>query len=85
MLNDSGSLDDSERNAFSPVTGEATCIYADPAYPLQLHLQKPFREALLTAPMEQFNKSTSSVRTSVEWIFGDIVNSFKFQDCKKNL
>ena len=43
-------------NAFSPVTGEAMYIYGDPAYPLRLHLQQPFREAPLTAPMEQFNK-----------------------------
>ncbi|XP_068738458.1 uncharacterized protein [Montipora capricornis] len=85
MLKDSGLLDDLERNAFSPVTGEAMCIYGDPAYPLRLHLQQPFREAPLTAPMEQFNKSMSSVRTSVEWIFGDIVASFKFLDFKKNL
>lgn len=56
MLKDSGLLDDLERNAFSPVTGEAMCIYGDPAYPLQLHLQQPFREAPLTTPMEQFNK-----------------------------
>ena len=39
MLKDSGLLDDLERNAFSPVTGEAMCIYGDPAYPLRLHLQ----------------------------------------------
>ena len=85
MLKDSGLLDDLERNAFSPVTGEAMCIYGDPAYPLRLHLQQPFREAPPTAPMEQFNKSMSSVRSSVEWIFGDIVASFKFLDFKKNL
>ena len=85
MLKDSGLLDDLERNAFSPVTGEPMCIYGDPAYPLRLHLQQPFREAPLTAPMEHFNKSMSSVRTSVEWIFGDIVASFKFLDIKKNL
>ena len=85
MLKDSVLLDDLERTAFSPVTGEAMCIYGDPAYPLRLHLQQPFREAPLTAPMEQVNKSMSSVRTSVEWIFGDIVNSFKFLDFKKNL
>ena len=85
MLKDSGLLDDLERNAFSPATGEAMCIYGDPAYPLRLLLQQPFREAPLTAPMEQFNKSMSSVRTSVEWIFGDIVASFKFLGFKKNL
>ena len=27
----------------------------------------------------------SEVRVSVEWIFGDIINYFKFLDYKKNL
>ena len=27
----------------------------------------------------------SKVRTSVEWIFGDVINSFKFLDNKNNL
>ena len=31
------------------------------------------------------NKSMSQVRISVEWIFGDIANYFKFLDFKKNL
>jgi len=35
--------------------------------------------------MEEFNRSMSSVRISVEWIFGDISNYFKFVDFKKNL
>ena len=35
--------------------------------------------------MEAFNKSMSNVRTSVEWLFGDIVEYFKFMDFKKNL
>ena len=35
--------------------------------------------------MEAFNKAMSQVRVSVEWLFGDIVNYFKFLDFKKNL
>ena len=27
----------------------------------------------------------SSVQISVEWVFGDIINYFKFMDFKKNL
>ena len=84
MLKDSGLLEHMERNAISH-TGEAMCLYGDPAYPLRIHLQAPFKEVPLTAPMEQFNKSMSTVRSSVEWIFGDIVSSFKFLDLKKNL
>ena len=35
--------------------------------------------------MEEFNKSMSAVRVLVEWIFGDIINYFKFVDFKNNL
>ena len=35
--------------------------------------------------MQAFNTSMSVVRNSVEWIFGDIVNYFRFLDYKKNL
>ena len=35
--------------------------------------------------MEAFNEAMSSVRVSVEWLFGDVLNSFKFLDFKKNL
>ncbi|CAH3150859.1 unnamed protein product, partial [Pocillopora meandrina] len=46
----------------------------------------PNREVpVFTADMEAFNSAMSSARTSVEWLFGDISNSFKFLDFKKNL
>ena len=35
--------------------------------------------------MVAYNKSMSRVHVTVEWIFGDIVNYFKFMDFKKNL
>ena len=35
--------------------------------------------------MEAFSKVMSQIRVSVEWLFGDIVNYFKFLDFKKNL
>ena len=57
----------------------------DPAYPLRVNLQSPFRNAVLTAQREAYNEAMSSVRSSVEWLFGDIVNYFKFLDFKKNL
>ena len=61
------------------------CIYGDPAYPLRVNLQTPFRNAILTPDMEAFNKSMSTVRVSVEWLFGDVVNYLKFLDLKKKL
>ena len=35
--------------------------------------------------MLAFNKSMSKVRVSVEFLFGDIINNFKFMDFKKDL
>ena len=35
--------------------------------------------------MRQFNSLMSSTRVSVEWLFGDIINYYKFVDFKKNL
>lgn len=84
MLAESGLLAALEAHAFS-VTGQSMCIYGDPAYPLRIHLQAPFRDAVLTPDMQNFNRSMSQVRVSVEWLFGDIVNRFKFMDFKKNL
>ena len=85
MLAMSGLLELLEQHLFSP-TGQALCIYGDPAYPHRLHLQCPFaRRAVFTPEEQAFNHSLSQVRVSVEWVFGDIVNYFKFVDFKKNL
>ena len=35
--------------------------------------------------MEAFNAPLSSVRISVEWLFGDVIILFKFFDFNKNL
>ena len=40
---------------------------------------------VLTPEMEAFNTAMSSVRVSVEWLFNDVSNYFKFIDFKKNL
>lgn len=84
MLADSGLLNDLGRFTFNPA-GTPVCVYGDPAYPLRIHVQAPFRQAHLTPQMEAYNTAMSTVRTSVEWIFGDIINYFKFLDYKKNL
>ena len=74
-----------QNNAISP-TGQPLCVYGDPAYPLRVHLQAPFRQGVRFTPqMCAYNKSMSEVRVSVEWLFGDIANYFKFLDFKKNL
>lgn len=84
MLADSGLYNYLHQFAFSP-TGEPMCIYGDPAYPLRVHIQAPFRNVARTQEMEAFNTSMSGVRVSVEWLFGDVVNYFKFIDFKKNM
>ena len=70
--------------AFSP-TGQAMCIYGDPAYPHRVHLQRPFQYRLLAQQMQNFNGSMCKVRSSVEWVFRNIINDFKFLDFKKDL
>ena len=84
MLGDSGLLQQLQWYARSPA-GHPMCIYGDPAHPLRVQLQAPFRNVVLTPQMQAFNSSMSSVRSCVEWLFGDIVNYFKFIDFKKNL
>ena len=75
-------LRDLGQYAFSP-TGAHLCVYGDPAYPLRIHLQGPFKHGILTPNMELYNTKMSAVTSSVEWLFGDVINSFKFNDLKK--
>lgn len=88
LLRDSGLLNSLEREAYSP-RGDALCPpYGDPAYPLRPYLMASYRIGevqVFTADMVAFNEAMSSVRASVEWLFGDVYNSFKFIDFKKNL
>ena len=84
MLRESGLMAMLDEHAFG-TNMQPMCIYGDPAYPLRIHLQAPFRLVQPNPEMEAFNASMSAVRVSVEWLFGDIVSSFKFIDFKKNL
>ena len=67
MLAESRLLENLEEHAFSP-TGQPMCLYGDPAYPLRVHLQAPFREVPIIPEMAAYNQSMSAVRVSVEWI-----------------
>ncbi|XP_065067584.1 uncharacterized protein LOC135693124 [Rhopilema esculentum] len=79
MLRESGLLQLLEQHSVSP-NGDIMCIYGDPAYPLRPHLQAPFRNADLRERQHLWNQRMSAVRVSVEWLFGDIINYFKFLD-----
>ena len=84
MLAMSGLLPQLQHMSFSPA-GQAMCIYGDPAYLHRIH-QCPLANRQELAPsQEAFNQSMSQVRVSVEWVFGDVVSSFKFTDFKKKL
>ena len=84
MLAQSGLLNELELHCNNDI-GRPFCIYGDLAYPLRAHIQRPFQGARLPQIQQQFNSAMSSVRISVEWLFGDIINFFKFMDFKKNL
>ena len=84
MIADSALLNDLQAFANSPLRNPY-CIYGDPAYPLRVHLIAPFGSGVLIPPMMAFNQSMSTVRESVEWLFNDITNYFKFLDFKKKL
>ena len=55
--------------------GQPLCTYGDPAYPIRPHLQAPYKHNNLSVSEKDFNKAMSSVRVSVEWIFGEIYNT----------
>ena len=59
--------------------------HGDPAYPLRTHLLCPLRHEVLTRQTEEFNPSIISVRTSVEWLFGDLINYFQVPRLQKKL
>ena len=62
-----GILDQWEHFWFGP-HGEILCIYGDPAYPLRVHLQTPFRGANMTPLQISWNKEMGSAGVSVEWV-----------------
>ena len=80
----SGLLPMLENHCVSP-TGQPLCVYGDPAYPLRVHLQGPFKGNALTPQQQQYNLSMSKVRTAVEWVFGDILQHFTFLHFKRDL
>lgn len=83
MLYESGVLPNLRRVAF--YNNQPLCLYGDPAYPLGVHLQGPFKERQRTPEMQAYNKAMSEVRVSVEWMFGNITKYFSFVDFKRQM
>ena len=63
---------------------ERLCIYGDPAYSLRWYIQAPFKGLYLTQQQKAFHDSMAKVQVSVECLFGNAINNFKFRDFKKN-
>ena len=83
ILRDAATLNELSQFSFDR-RGEPLCIYGDPAYPLNVHLQMGFK-APVNPAQQQFNAEMSAVRVAVEWGFGKVIELFKFIDFKKNL
>ena len=83
MLRMSAILPLMQRYCIDP-NGAALSVYGDPAYPLSPQLMAPIKGANLTRQQNDFNRAMSSVRVSVEWMFGNVINSFKYTDFKKS-
>ena len=83
MLIMSGMMPVPEKFSVGP-NGERLCIYGDPACPLRWYLQGPFRVAQIIPDQNEFNKSMGKVRLSVEWLFGNVTENFKFSDYRKS-
>ena len=82
MLDESSLLNDLRRFAWH--NNQPLCIYGDPAYQLS-HLQAPYRQAQNNQDMISYNKAMGEVRVTVEWLFGNVKNYFKFTDFKKEM
>ena len=83
MLQQSGILNKLRRVSFH--NGYPLCLYGDPAYPLGVHLQAPFKNIQLTPQMVLYNAAMSKVSVTVGWLFGKITNYFNFIDFKSQL
>ena len=80
----SGLLEALEQYSYSS-TDQPLCTYGDLAHPMRVHLPVLHRGARLSNDEQSFNTSMGTVRTALEWVFGDITSYFAFFDFKKNL
>ena len=60
-------------------------VYGDAAHAVLSHVDRGFRGVNLSPAQKAYNCVLSSVRVSVEWSFGLVVDLFPFVDFRKNL
>ena len=60
-------------------------LYGDPAYPQSAWIYGGYRNPRPGTPEAEYNKLLSSVRETVEWGFGGILQQFAYLDFKREL
>ena len=86
MLTDSALLPELQR--IMPEDGSLGTvyrIYGDPAYPHSLHLFGGFRNPPRHSIQEAWNTEMSRVREMIEWLFGNVLEQFKFLDFRQSM
>ena len=81
MLGDSGLFRDLRQHVHRP-SNNILCLYGNPGYLLRPQLMGPFQGGAKTPLQNSWIKAMSQLRVSVEWIFVDILDYFKFLDFK---
>ena len=80
MLAESRLLDQMQLHC-NYANGHPFYVYEDAAHPLRAKTKTFLRWQ--TDQQKEFNNAMSSVRTSVQWLFGNVIIYFGFMDFKK--
>ena len=83
VLQQSGPL--TSLSSVAHFNGQPLCLHGDPAYALGVHLHAFFQDRVLTPEMQAYNKAMSSVRVSIESMFGNITKYFSFINIKRQM
>jgi hypothetical protein len=83
MLRESGLLEELE--TMFPTMDHFYSLFGDPAYPQTHLLFGGYRNPATGSPEAMWNTKMSSVRESVEWMFGSIVQYWRFLDFRASM
>ena len=67
------------------IEGKQFCIYRDSGYNARPYMDVPFQGSSLTTEKSAFNKSMSSARISVEWMFKEVKLYWSHVDFKRQM